>query len=191
MAEIKFNSKTTQAIKAFNLQVEKLLIKLKPVVLSTDEISENDYNDAEMLIRQFVIPGDPILFVHFFKVLIFDDYHNYIKNEDDSLFSIEAVMREYKNIFKKLRENGTKSGVYKIGEIIIKGLKKDKNKVENDLKKIENGEGEKLFLAKKKKIDGGIKKCRETWDSLDKQDKRDVWNSLKAMSVLIEKYIYN
>jgi hypothetical protein len=189
--------KQMQAIKAFNIYVEKLILKLKPVVLATDEITEKEYDNVYSLIRKFVIPGNPKLIVSFFKSLIFDDYYDYIKNKDDSLFSVGAVMNEYKNIFNKLKNKDATNGMNEIGSFldgkIVKGNNKKitKENIEKQIKKLSSQEGENIFISKKDTIEIELNKCRTKWDSIEEKEKNEVWKILQAMSVLVKKHIYN
>lgn len=191
------SKKKVQAIKAFNIYVEKLILMLKPIILVLDEITEKEYDTVSSLIKNFVIPGNPKIIVSFFKTLIFDDYYDYIKNEDDSLFSISSIMNEYKNVFNKLKNKDAKDGMNEIGNFLEgKLVKKDnskisKKKIEKQINKLGSGEGEKLFISKKTIIEININKCRAKWDSTEQEYKKDVWKLLQVMGSLIKNYIYN
>lgn len=192
--KINITSENKQAIDSFNIQIQKLLIKIKGIIMATGEIKNEDYDMVLSLIKNFVIPGHPTIFVKFFKSIVFDNYYNFIKKRDDSLFSMESVMSEYKKIFQKLKTNGTNENINKIGNIILNVKSDKKNEIQTQMdkfNKMDDKECEKIFLEKNKVIKEGINKSRNAWDSLNNESKKEIWDTLNVMCILIQKYIFN
>jgi Fe2+ transport system protein B len=189
------NEKTKEAIDAFNIYTLRLINLLKPIILATNEIKDDEFNSVEKLIKTFIMPGNPKLIVSLLKKLIFDNYGNFIDQKDDSLFSYNGIMAEYKNIFNLLKDEKIEKDIGKIGQILINkcvGTRTiTKQDIDKQINKINTGEGEENLIKKKDKIKKELDKCRSIWDNLDTQKREEIWKYLKSLNVLTKKYLNN
>lgn len=116
---------TQQAIAKFNNRVCILINDLRELIV-TDKKSASNYQTFTTAVNNILIPMKPMIIIQLFKNIVCSRYSQFIKDENDNLFSNEGIYAEYKNVFKCV-VNSSGSSEYVANFILDQIVKKDKS----------------------------------------------------------------